>query len=328
MAKLTKRSAIGIAQEATQGTYVAPAVASDFIYVENLNFDIVPEKIERDYHRTFIDQIPHMIGKKMVNINFSTEVHGGGGVAGGSISSNYQPLSALLVACGLTGVTHVAAQTSFLPSSTATGTTYYGPGKSVSMIIYRDGVSHGVTGAMGTFKISAEAGKKAMFDFSFKGLINTDNILDATMPSITVNPTLPPVVQSGALAVNVGGAWSPIAGKLDFDAGVEVTERPDISSPDGIKGFQVTSFKPTMSINPEAVTISTYSAFTKLAAGTTGSLTAVIGTVAGNKVEIYCPAIQHEDVNYGDNNGILLYELPLRINASPSGNDSFYITFK
>jgi hypothetical protein len=318
MAKLSKRSAVLLKQETTQGT-AATLAATDAILVEALTIDVKPEKITRDFARPYLDPVPQMIGKRSVEVKFKTEVKGGGNVDGKSITG-YNPLSASLEACGLTGAT-VGATTVFYPTSSAFSSSYYGPGKSATIQINRDGIQHTVTGALGTFKLTAEAGKPAYFEFSFKG--GYAEPTDTAMPATTPNAILPPIVQSANVSLL---GYTPIASKIEIDLGVMVTERDDVGSANGILGFQITDINPNGSLDPEVPTVAAQNVFNKLIAGTTGALSATIGNTAGNMINFYCPSVQYADANYQDRNGLLTFNNPINISAI-TGNDSVRITF-
>lgn len=317
MPKLAKRQLVGIKQEATQGTAVACGV-TDFIWVQDANIDVKVEKIPRDVSRNYIDPVPNFVGKRSVEIKFKTEAKWGGGSS--ATGTPYNPLSAALVACGMSGG-YQGGNVVFTTSSTAPGVTYVGPGKSVSIEIWKDGIKHVAPGALGSWKLIQEAGKVAFFEFSFKGLYNEPT--DASHPAATPNTTDPPLVQSATLSMQ---GYIPVATKVEIDLGAKVVERADVTATGGLTGFMVTLFEPKGSVDPEAPTIAAHNFFNRLANGTTGSFNSSIGTVAGNIISVSAATVQYDAVNYGSREDLLTYDVPISF-GSYAGNDSVVVKF-
>ena len=319
MAKITKRQLLGVTQEATQGTAATVAV-TDYIQAQDVELKIVTEKLPRDYTRNHLDGVEDFIGKKTSEVSFKVELKGGNGINGRSITA-HSALSALLEGVGLSGGVD-GLDMLFVPTATAAGATYYGAGKSVTFNVYKDGIFHTVTGALGSMKVGVEAGKIAMLDFSFKGGYYAPS--DATMPAATPKKHFPPIVQSAGLSIH---GFAPVAAKLDIDLGTQVSPRDDINSTDGLAGFQITSFDAKGSVDPEVPSIAAHNFFGRLSAGTTGTGTVQVGSTSGNMVLITMANVQYSDVSYGDRNGLMVYTVPLKFSAD-AGNDCIKIRFK
>ena len=76
----------------TQGTAAAPG-ATDYIVTPNVDISVVSDQLQRDFRRTSLDKLPHVIGKRSVMVKFQTELKNSG-VAG----TEYAPLSAAIQA--------------------------------------------------------------------------------------------------------------------------------------------------------------------------------------------------------------------------------------
>src|SRR5690606_13368485 len=126
--------------------------------------------------------------KRFSEVTFQTELYGSGSVA-------LPPrIGALLKACSMGETINSGSSVVYEPVSTGQS--------SVTLYIYMDGVRHIVTGAMGTFKITGEAGKQAVIDWTFTGIYNTPS--DQSLPSPTFESTVDsvPLIKSAGLTLN------------------------------------------------------------------------------------------------------------------------------
>jgi hypothetical protein len=105
-----------------------------------------------------------------------------------------------------------------------------------------------------------------------------------------------------------------------------ISERDDINSPNGLKGYEITSREPKGNFNPEAVQLSEYDFWADWIASSQRAMSAVVGTVAGNKCTISAPVVVLESIADGDRNSILTRDIPFRI-AQNLGNDELVLTF-
>ena len=299
--KLSKKTILGIKLEAVQGTTNTPA-AADYLNVQDVNIKPNNDKLIRDYSRQSLGPLPHMIGKQSGEVSFKAELKGSG--AAGTFSPT---LSAILVSCGLSASSAVIMK----PSSNAMSTNFYGPGRSVTILVWKDGIQHILAGCLGSsLKITADAGKIPMLEVTYKGLWQDPTDV-ASAPSNSPDKRLPPIVQNANLTVQ---GYSGITSKFSLDFGTTVTDIDDISSSAGLLGFQITGYDPKATYEPLVPTVAAENAFNKLRLGTTGTLTATIGYDPGNKFIISCPCIQYDDVSYADDGGLLRFSLPLKIN--------------
>ncbi len=318
---LSKKQIIGIKSETTQGTPIA-LTATDYFLASNADINPVVELLPRDYAHMTLGQLASVVGQVYVEIKFSMHVKGSG-----TAGTPFAPLSAVLQAAGMSETIVAVTSVTYAPLSN-TITNFYTLGKSATVEFYRDanatltGHKWVIAGAVVTaLKASSDkAGHLVTLDVTMRGLYSA--AIGATGPAtVTYSTLLPPIFQNAALAVD---GYSGIASKFDIDFGIESTTREDLSSPYGIKGFQVTGRKPKLTIDPEMTLPAAYDWFGKFVAGNQGAFTALLGATAGNKTTITAPKAQYTDVKYGDRSGILTAEVTAQLNEN-TGDDEFSI---
>ena len=310
--KLTRKQALGIKGEAVQGTAVVPSQARDYILVENVDLKMGKETIERDYKRSNLDTLASTTGKRWAEVTFNTEFKSSG--------SLYPAMDAALRACGFSASLSSSAWV-YTPFSDTDNVNFSGPASSSTLEGYRDGHKWIVAGAVGSLKVTAEAGKYVMAEFTFKGAYS--DVTDATMPTPTLNTIQPPVVESAQLIVS-GGTYC--TSKFDYDQGNDIAMIDCISAANGVFGFAIVGRKPVGSLDPMVDTIATRDVFSQVKNSTECSGVFIAGSVAGNIVEMTFPQIQYTDATYQDRGGFMAYNLPVRFNGT--GNNHCRIVLR
>ena len=311
--KLVRKTVIGVKTETTQGT-PATLAATDFMLAEDVQLKPSVEMLDRNYYRTSLSSIASVAGKRMYDLTFKTELKGSG--TAGTI---YAPLDACIQACGFTSTASAGVSVTYAPTSAAASANFYGPGKSATFEIYKDGIKHVVAGALGNMKIVAEVNKYAYCEFTFKGVYAAPS--DTAVGTTTYLAQKPAVVVSASLSL---AGLSAIATKFEIDMGNEVVERPSLSASTGLLGFIISGRKPVGSCDPEAETIASHPFWANILASTEASSSLVVGATAGNIVTITLPKTQYTDAPYGDRNGILTFDVALQFNQN-SGDDEVAI---
>ena len=315
MPKLTRKTVLGAKTETTQGTPVA-ITATDFILVEEVSLTPSFDLIERNFYRTSLDRIKSISGKRWVELTFKTELKGSG-----AAGTAYTPLGALIQACGFTEAISAGVSVTYAPTSAPASGSFFGPGKSCSIEVYMDSDKHIISGCIGSVKLSAEVGKIAMLEFTFKGVYAEPT--DAAPGTQTYNTLQPPVVINSTVSV-MGTAL--ILNKFEVDVANEVTERLSVAATTGLMGFMITGRKPVGSIDPELDTVSAFNFWNKLSANTEASSSIVITGGAGNIITATLPKTQLTAIPYGDRNGIRTVEAGLQFNQN-SGDDWLSLVF-
>ena len=322
MARLTKREAIGVGIETTQGTYVAPvntsAAVTGYFWAEGVDLQLNSENLERNYFRTTLDPIAIVKGKKSASLKFKCELLHSGADAEQAV------IKTLLEACGMI---HGGASTDyFLPVSTPPTTGFSsasGVSKSCSFLVNKDGTEHLLRGCVGTFKITLEAGKIAMLDFDFKGLVEgaafgTANAL-STIYYANNGSTVTNAVQKSS-SFTFASSSDYIVPKIEIDMGNEIIERMNIEASQGIEGYALIGRKPTMNISIEAPAFGTHDVIGMFEAGTSGA-----AEVDALDYLFNMPAAQVISANYTDIGGILGHDVSFQLNTS-AGDDCIKIT--
>jgi len=315
MAKVTQRTVIGIKVETTQGTAVSFSPTTDYILASDVQVDPNPDMILRDYQRATLSAMSSLVGKRWVQVSFKTPVKTSG-VAG----TAYAPLSAALQACGLLETVTGGTSCVYAPTSVPVSANFYGAGKSCTINVVYDGISWTIAGCMGDCKLSAEAGKPAMYEFTFKGIYAEP--VDASMPGITYLSAVEPTFINGAVTVQ---ALSAVLTKVELAFGNTLAQRDSASAAAGILGFQIVDRRATLSFDPEMETVATHNFLNKLMAGTEGSFTFQVGSTAGQITTIAGPKLQYKDTKPGDRGGLRIYQVDCLLNQS-SADDEYSIS--
>lgn len=301
MTFLTQKALVLAKIEVTYGVDPVPAPATDAILVEkdSLQVRVDNQLITRNFVRDNISRLSGVVGRKVVEVQFDTELKGSG--AAGTAPRH----GVLHRACAMSETIVASTSVAYDPISTGF--------ESVTLYAYFDGILHKITGCYGTCRIIERVNAFGLLRWSFKGLWNDP--ADAAIASGAVfDATKPVPIES--LALTLGG-YQVIAESLEIDMGIEIAERPDINSPEGLKGLQVVNRAVGGSINPEAVSEVTHPFWANFKNATEVALAGnTVGTVAGNKVQTTGPKIQYEAPQWGDRGGNRIYQLPVRLNPS------------
>lgn len=318
---LTQVGAVFAKIETTPGVDAAPVttgVGSDFILASDAQYSPDFQMIERNYMRPSLSRTPHIMGRQLATLSFTTEVYGTGVAAGTGDEDAATPKWAdLLEACAFGATT----------ASTPAGKVYSpitGNQKTITLYCYYDGLLHKLTGAMGTFVLSAEAGSIATIQWTFTGVHN-DPVAEVTpVPDFpVVNPAL---VESCTLTL--GGTTSGLLiQNIGIDIQNNVVPRADANSAKGFNSMYITGRNGQVTINPEQVPEATHPFWGDFQGATRKALSFNIGTVAGNKVEVNLPNTQVSGMSYSDRDGIRTYDITMAA-ASVTGTGDDELSFK
>jgi hypothetical protein len=300
--------------ETSYGVDAVPTIAANALAVRKIMRNTAGSKFERDLVRKTLSPMPPLIGLRYADVAIDVELKGGGsvGVAGA--------LSALFQACAFSETVSAGSSVVYLPSSNNQ--------KSLTLYIYdldsTSTVLHKILGCVGSLSLKLVAGNIAVLTASLKGLYSAPT--DAAFPGTPVyEASTPPLIESAAFAINA--ISSLIVKEVSIDMANEIVQRDDVSSSNGIKGFQVAGRKPKGQFNPEATQIATYDPYTDWNGSTPRALTIQIGSVAGNKILITAPAVVLDEVKDADQSGVLAKDLPITFGQS-AGDDEVCIKFQ
>lgn len=307
---LTRKTVILAKIESSYGVDPTPTVSANAILVKNVDIKPVRETVMRDYLRSVLSPLQFVTGVRHMELTFESELKGTG--TRGSLPA-YGWEGVLFRACGMSET--VSAGTSIIYAPVSTGF------ESCTIYVYKDGILHKLTGARGSFKITAEVGKYGVVQWTFRGLYNA--AADVTPGAQTFSSVVPQVCLGASFSCN---SYAAIIEKLELDINNSLNPRKSISAATGIVSWEITDRTPNGSFDPESVLEATNDFWTDWITPTAMALSiGPIGTTSGNIVTIAAPKVQYTDLTYGDRNGIVTYNAPFQM-AGNSGDDELTIT--
>jgi hypothetical protein len=193
----------------------------------------------------------------------------------------------------------------------------------LTLYLYMDGVLHKMTAARGNAKITAEAGTFPKIDFTFEG-----NFVDATDATAPTNPpydtTLPQQVELSNLSW--GTQRDLVAQQWTFDQGNTLTPRPDVNAAEGVHSVRITARNPVGTFNPEATIEAEQPFWNEIKRGRVTTFFAKCGQVVGNQIAIWMPKAQINSMNYGDRDGLRIYDIGFNATRF-NGDDEVYFFY-
>ena len=303
MPLLTRKRVILIEAESSYGTDPTPT-ATDVVLVRDLS--ITPQSsdvVSRDVVRPFLGAFQQLLANTSVEVTFSVEL------AGSGAAGTAPRYGAALKACGLSETVSSGTSVTYAPVSSSFS--------SVTIHYNTDGVRHKITGARGSFTINASVGEIPTIEFSFQGIYNAPD--DSALPSVTYGNQATPLIfkngnTSGFQLLSHSGSLMSVS----MDCGNELAYRELVG---GTKEVLLVNRSSSGSVSLEAVALSSKDFFAAALAETTGNLQFLHGTAAGNKVQFTSSKVDIGDVNYGEQDGIQMLEIPYTLVPSTAGDE-------
>lgn len=312
MAKLARVRSILAKEESTYGTDSSPTGADDAIRVSALEISPAEsEVLSRDLIRSYLGNSPQLIANTRVTVTFTVE-YSGSGAAG--TAPQYGPL---LKACGFSETVVASTSVTYAPVSTSFD--------SVTMYIDNDGIRHIVTGARGTLSISLNANQIPVYNFTMTGQYNAPT--DTASPTLTFQNQADPEIfnDTNTTAFTLYSATNLALQSAEIDLGNEVVYRELVNS---TKEVLITNRAATANFVIETPTLATKDFFALAVAGTSGNLSIVHGSTAGNIITLASPTggLSLGNPTYSEDQGIVMLNLPTTMVPSDSGNDEITLT--
>jgi hypothetical protein len=223
----------------------------------------------------------------------------------------------LLPACGWVDTAGV-----FSPVSQGPGGA--GGVKTLTIAHYKDGKQSLLSGAMGTFKITAPTGKVAFITFTFTGKYST-NETDTAIVAPTYPTTLPLRFSPGVLTFN---AVNLCTSSVEVDAGNSVIMREcvDVANRTGYESAVVTNRAPVITADPESVLVATNPLEAKWLTSTPEPFSMRIG-VALASIVIAAPEAQIENKQQGNRSDMDIDNMTWLCTAGATADSELTITF-
>jgi len=312
MAKLYRKRTVLVKAESTYGTDSTPA-GSDAVQVRNLEITPVEsEVLSRDLIRPYLGNSPQLIANTRVVVTFEVE-YAGSGTAG--TAPRY---GSLLKACGFSETVVASTSVTYAPVSASFS--------SVTIYFSLDGVRHKVTGARGTFSLNLTANQIPVINFTMTGqYVAPTDTADPT-PTYT-NQAAPQIFNdTNTTAFTVFSETDLPLQTCTLDVGNEVVYRELVNSD---KEVSIVNRAGNGSLTIEMPTLASHDFFADAVAGTTGNLSIVHGTNAGNIITLASAAnaISLGNPSYSEDQGVVMLNLPYTLVPSSSGNDEFTLAY-
>lgn len=309
--------------ETTPGVDATPDSSTDFILALDAQFSPEFNIVERNYMRPSISRVPHVMGRKLASVSFTTEVFGTGTAAAATNSTTQAQatpkMADLFEACGFGGAVVSSPAGKVYSPLTASQ-------KTITIYCYYDGILHKLTGCMGTFTLSAEAGQIATINWNFTGVYNAPTAV--TTPTPTIPSVVPPLVEGCSFAVGSTSSSVFVPQNISIDMQNTVTPRADANSVKGFNSMIITARNPSITFNPEAVPEASHSFWSDFTGATGKAVTFNIGGTAGNKCIVSVPNMQIANLQYADRDGIRTYEVSGACTTTTgAGNDEVTLKF-
>ena len=194
---------------------------------------------------------------------------------------------------------------------------------STTIYFSNDGVQHIITGARGTFVLNAEVGEIPTIEFTMLGIYNAPT--DTAAPATTyTNQATPLIFKAGnTTAFSILG-YSGCLMSLELDIANETVYRELVGCD---KSVLITNRAAEGTCMIEAPTIAQKDFFTIANDDTTGILSLLHGTAAGNQVTLVAPKVDISNPAYEDSDGIQMLSLPFAAIPTSIGNDELLLTF-
>lgn len=194
---------------------------------------------------------------------------------------------------------------------------------SASIYFNNDGVLHVITGARGTFVLNAEVGEIPTIEFTMTGIYNAPT--DTAAPATTyTNQATPLIFKAGSTTAFSILGYSGCLMSLELDMANEIVYRELVGCD---KSVLITNRATEGTCLIEAPTIAQKDFFTIANDDTTGILTMLHGTTAGNRVTLLAPKVDIGNPSYEDSDGIQMLSLPFAAIPTSAGNDEVSLTF-
>lgn len=309
MPLLSRKRLILAKTETTYGTDSAPA-GTEAVLVRNL--EITPleaDVVGRDLIRPYLGSSPQLLAQTRVGITFQVEL------AGSGVAGTAPRYDALLKACGMSATIVASTSVTYTPvsSSFSSATIYFN----------NDGVLHKATGCRGTFTMNCQVGQIPTIDFTMTGVYNAPT--DTAAPSVTYsNQAQPLVFKQGNTSGFQFFSYSGCLQSVSFNMANDTVYRELVGC---TKEIVITNRAPAGEVMLEATTIATKDFFGLATGETTGNLTFLHGTTAGNRVTLTASQVDITQPTYSDQDGIQMLNVPYVAVPTTAGNDEVSLAF-
>ena len=306
---LTRKRLIQVKGEATYGTDSSPA-GTDALLVRNLEITpIEADVVSRDLIRNYLGNSPQLLANTRVSITFQVEL------AGSGTAGTPPRYGALLRACGLLEAVVASTSVTYTPRSAGF--------ESATIYFNNDGIRHVLTGCRGTFKLNAEVGAIPTLDYTMVGVYNAPT--DTALPTTTYSQQASPLIfRQGNTSAFQFFSYAGCLQSVSFDMANETVYRELVGC---TKEILITNRAPSGTVMIEAPSLATKDYFNIAQTETTGNLTFLHGTAAGNRVTFTAGQCDITNPTYADQDGVQMLNIPYVAVPTTAGNDELTLAF-
>ena len=306
---LTRKRLIQVKKESTYGTDSTP-IGTDALLVRNLEITPVEaDVVSRDLIRNYLGNSPQLLANTRVSITFQVEM------AASGTAGTAPRFGSILQACGMSETIVASTSVSYAPVSSAFS--------SASIYFNNDGIRHIMTGCRGSFTLTAEVGQIPTIDFTMVGVYNAPT--DTALPSTTYSAQASPLIfKQGNTSAFSFFSYSGCLQSVSFDMANETVYRELVGCS---KEVLITNRAPSGTVMIEAPALATKDFFALSQTETTGNLTFLHGTTAGNRVTFTASQCDVGNPTYADQDGVQMLNIPIVAVPSTAGNDELALAF-
>lgn len=306
---LTRKRLIQVKKESTYGTDSSPA-GTDALLVRNLEITpIEADVVSRDLIRPYIGNSPQLLANTRVSTTFQVEL------AGSGTAGTAPRFGALLQASAMSETIVASTSVTYAPVSSAFS--------SATIYFNNDGIRHSLTGCRGTFTLNGEVGQIPTLDFTMVGVYNAPT--DTALPSVTYSAQASPLIfRQGNTSGFQFFSYAGLLQSVSFDIANETVYRELVG---GTKEVIITNRAPSGTVMIEAPTLAAKDFFSTAQTETTGNLTFLHGTTAGNRVQFTAGQCDISNPTYADQDGVQMLSIPYVAVPTTAGNDEMTLAF-
>lgn len=195
--------------------------------------------------------------------------------------------------------------------------------KTLTIGCYVDGVFKSIAGAMGTFVVTLPTGKPGYIDWTFTGVLQAYTDVALIAPTY---PTAKPLRFAGGLA-----EWNDVnlcVSQATINANNEVVMRECPTKEAGYISAIVTNRVPTISLDPEAVTVAAQDRWAAWLASTEYALELDVGGPTNSQIEFNASKAQIINSQEADRGRMVTDTIELQCNKNGATHDQeLQITF-
>lgn len=310
MTKRLRNSLILAKNEVTPGVDPTPTGAANAILIRNMTLSpLQGDTVSRDLIRPYLGNSEQLLAGVHNRLEFEVEL-AGSGTAGDA--PGWGPV---LRSCGFAETVTAGTDVKYAPITDDVET--------ITFYVLIDGLFHKMTGALGTVQFDISAKAIPFMKFAFVGAYH-DVVDQALPPNIDYTKFLTPLVASKQNTP----AWS-LHGKSNClqSLQIDMANSTPWRSLIGCEGTDLTDRKPTGSVSMELGAVAEKDWWKAILDGTSAPLSITHGKTAGNIVKLDAPKAQLTNIQYADQEGVLMMNSQLTINPN-IGNDELVITVK